>query len=97
MDSNNLGSIIKNDAARRVIYSAWFIAGILIGAVQVAYADPDPQWLTTTFDVWSYLGIPIAALATANGTSRPAVLYAPEATSVNADNVIVEEDNSHGI
>ena len=72
---NNLGTIIKNDRARRIIYSTWFILGIAIGAVQVAYSDPDPTWLATTFNVWSYLGIPIAALAAANKPTPAAVLY----------------------
>lgn len=71
--NQDLGSIIKNDTARRAIYATWFVAGIIIGAVQVAFADPDPEWLTTTFNVWSYLGIPIAALATANA-STPKVI-----------------------
>lgn len=69
--NQDLGSIIQNDTARRVIYAIWFVAGIVIGAVQVAFMDPDPQWLDTTFNVWSYLGIPIAALAAANAKTNP--------------------------
>jgi hypothetical protein len=90
----NLGSIIKNDKARQIIYATWFILGIVIGAVQVAYTDPDPLWVLKAFDVWSYLGLPIAALATANSQSKPDVVYAPEANPkvINTDKVVLGTD-----
>jgi hypothetical protein len=88
MDTN-LGNIIKNDKARQIIYAAWFIAGILIGVTQVVYSDPDPDWLNKTFAAWSYLGVPIAALATANSASKPNVVYTPAIGTVNTDTTIL--------
>lgn len=90
MNETNLGSIIKNDRARSIIYAVWFIAGILIGVVQVVYSDPDPEWLVKTFAAWSYLGVPVAALATANSKSTPNVIYAPQSTveNVTADQAV---------
>lgn len=95
---NNLGSIIKNDKARSIIYAVWFIGGIAIGAAQVGFPDPDPIWLTTTFNVWSYLGVPVAALASANSHSSPNVVYAPDANvgTVNSDQTIFTGENPEG-
>ena len=92
MDTTNLGNIIKNDKARQIIYATWFILGIVIGAVQVAFTDPDPQWLETSFNVWSYLGIPIAALASANSKSQPDLITVKQADSVQGENVTVAPD-----
>lgn len=71
MDNNSLGNIIKSSTARAVIYSAWVLSGIAIGAAQVAFVDPDPQWLDVTFNVWSYLGLFIGSLAVVNSSAVP--------------------------
>jgi hypothetical protein len=91
MDNANLGSIIKNDKARQAVYAVWFLVGIAIGATQAWYADPDPEWLSKAFDVWSYVGLYVSALALANAKSTPNIVYAPAANpdTINADNVIL--------
>lgn len=86
MDNNSLGNIIKNATARAVIYSAWVLSGIAIGAGQIAYADPDPEWLTTTFNVWSYLGLFIGSLAVVNSSVVPTkVIEVQKAEVVQAE------------
>lgn len=98
---NNLGNIIKNDTARAVIYSAWVISGILIGAGQVAFTDPDPEWLTTTFNIWSYLGLFIGSLAVVNSKAVPVqYVSAQNVQTVQSENTTVvdsaPEDPSYG-
>ncbi|MDI6024455.1 hypothetical protein QBL02_12985 [Leucobacter sp. UT-8R-CII-1-4] len=66
---NDLGNVITSDFARRLIYSAYVIAVLLIGAAQVAYAGAEagaPQWLIIAQQVALYLGVPIGGLAVAN-------------------------------
>lgn len=94
MNNDSLGNIIKSATARAFVYSAWVISGILIGAAQMAFIDPDPQWLTTTFNVWSYLGIFIGSLAVVNSSAVPTkVIEVERAQVVNADVANVAEGN----
>ncbi|RFA15823.1 hypothetical protein B7R22_05295 [Subtercola boreus] len=66
----NLGTIITSAAIRKGIYSTYVFALVLVGGVQVAFANPDlggqPTWLTVTLSVLAYLGVPIGGLALAN-------------------------------
>jgi hypothetical protein len=67
----NLGNIITNAAARRLIYGVYVIGVVLLGAFQVAFASVQswggqPDWLTAALAVAAYLGIPVGGLALAN-------------------------------
>jgi|JI6StandDraft_1071083.scaffolds.fasta_scaffold461532_2 hypothetical protein len=71
----NLGNIITSAIARKVIYSIYGIAVVVLGAFQVAYATtPDlggqPVWLSVALNVAAYLAVPVSALALAN-TPKP--------------------------
>lgn len=65
---NDLGTVITSDRARRIIYSVYVIAVVVIGAVQVAYAGAaiTPEWVTVTQQVLLYLGVPVGGLAAVN-------------------------------
>lgn len=66
---NDLGSVITSDRARRVIYTLYVIAVLLIGAVQVAYAGAEagtPVWVNVAQQVALYLGVPVGGLAAVN-------------------------------
>lgn len=70
----NLGVIITNPFVRRLIYGAYIIALVVVGAIQVGYAAvtaANPDWLIVSVAVLAYLGIPVAGLAAAN--TSPAV------------------------
>lgn len=73
----NLGNIITSAVVRKVIYGAYAIAVVIIGAVQVGYAAApelggQPTWLTVALAVAGYLGVPVSALALANtSTTTP--------------------------
>lgn len=67
----NLGSVITNPAARKLIYGIYVVAIVIIGAIQVAYAavpawGGQPDWLAAALAVTAYLGIPVGGLALAN-------------------------------
>ena len=66
----NLGTVIPNAFARKLIYGTYVIALVLAGALQVWFIDPDPQWLTQTVGVLTYLGIPVGTLALANAPMK---------------------------
>jgi uncharacterized membrane protein len=72
---SNLGNIITNPFARRVIYGIYVIGVVILGAAQVAFSavhswGGQPDWLTAALAVAAYLGIPVGTLALANtGTS----------------------------
>lgn len=67
---NNLGNIIGNSVVRKAIYSAYVIAGVIIGATQVAFAAIEgagqPDWLTVTLAVYAFLSVPLGSLALSN-------------------------------
>lgn len=66
---NDLGKVVTSERARRVIYSAYVIAVILLGAMQVAYAGAEagtPVWLNIAQQVALYLGVPVGGLAAVN-------------------------------
>ena len=67
---NNLGNVIANVQARKVIYSAYVIAGVLLGATQVAFASVEdlgqPTWLTVALAVYAFLSVPLGSLALSN-------------------------------
>ena len=66
---NDLGRVITSDRVRQIIYTAYVVAVVLLGAVQAAYAGSEagaPVWLTIAQQVALYLGAPVAGLAVVN-------------------------------
>ena len=77
----NLGSVVTSATARRIIYSLYVIALVIVGALQVAFAataGPTPEWLTVALAVLAYLGVPVGGLALANTTQAGVVEYVIE-------------------
>jgi len=69
MSTPNLGVVITNARARRVIYGAYVIALVVAGAAQAWFAAlqlAQPSALVGALAVLAYLGIPIGGLALAN-------------------------------
>lgn len=62
----NLGSIITNPTARKLIYGLYAVAGLVLGGIQAWYGDNSPEWLGQYLAVYGYLGIPVGGLAIAN-------------------------------
>lgn len=86
MDNQNLGVVISNDKARKIIYGIYAIAVVVVGAVQVYYSAVhlnQPDWLTGSLAVLAYLGAPIGALAAANAGTRSAPVTRPDTQSTS--------------
>lgn len=69
---NDLGKVITNSRARKMIYGTYIVALVGAGGTQVAYAaleQGQPSWLIATVAVLGYLGIPVGGLALANTPS----------------------------
>ena len=67
----NLGNVITNGTTRKAIYAGYVIALVVVGAVQVGFGiGNEPEWLSATLRVLTYLGIPIGGLALANAPSK---------------------------
>ena len=69
MAEGNLNAVITSPVARKLIYTIYVIAGVIIGATQVAFAataSGQPDWLTVALAVLAYLSIPIGGLALVN-------------------------------
>lgn len=66
----NLGNVISNTTVRKIIYSAYIVAGVVIGAVQVGFAAVEgagqPTWLTVALAVYAFLSVPLGSLAVSN-------------------------------
>jgi hypothetical protein len=79
---NNLGNVIKSSVARAWIYGAYVIAGLAVGALQVAFAAvagvEQPDWLTIALAVYAYLGIPVGGLAAVNSNIVPTKVVAAQ-------------------
>lgn len=77
MNNINLGSIISNDFARKVIYATYAVAVVVAGGLQVWFSSVDgiiPAWLDGALNVLAYLGVPIGGLALANTNNHGAVV-----------------------
>jgi hypothetical protein len=75
-DSNtptNLGNVISNGTARKVIYGAYTVAAVVVGGIGAYFlgtGHPIPEAVVGAQAVIAYLGIPVGGLALANtGTS----------------------------
>lgn len=55
---------------RKPIYALYALAGVVLGAWQLA-VEPDPHWLVTAFVVYSFVGGAIGATAASNTPSQP--------------------------
>jgi hypothetical protein len=54
---------------RRIIYTVYALAGVVLGAIQVGFAANDaatPAWLKTALAVLAFLGTAIGATAASN-------------------------------
>lgn len=74
----NLGNIISNDLARKIIYGTYVVGVVILGALQAWYGldGGQPEWLSRALNVSAYLGIPIGGLALANANSKPVIVPA---------------------
>lgn len=71
----NLGTVVTDQRARKIIYGVYVIALVVVGAIQAGYGVLDgvqPDWLTVAVSVMGYLGIPVGGLAIANTPSKSA-------------------------
>lgn len=86
----NLGSIITNPGARKVLYGLYALSGLFFGASAAWYLAiqvPTPEWVTGGLGVLGYLAIPFGALALANvgntaGNGTDGTPQAPEVLEV---------------
>jgi hypothetical protein len=65
----NLGNIIGNPKARKVIYGGYALAALVVGGFAAYFLSVGhnlPEWLVGAQGVVAYLGIPIGGLALAN-------------------------------
>lgn len=65
----NLGNVVENTTARKVIYGAYTVAAIVIGGVAAYFLgiqSPIPQEVIGAQAVIAYLAIPVGGLALAN-------------------------------
>lgn len=73
MADSSLGTVITNPNARKVIYGIYIVAGVILGAVQVAFAAIEgagqPDWLTVSLAVYAFLSVPVGSLALVNTTA----------------------------
>lgn len=81
----NLGTVIRNDVARRVIYAAYVLGLVVVGALTVWYGESVPDWLERAAAVLTYLGIPVGTLALAN-VATPGTPASGEPPSSDAQN-----------
>jgi hypothetical protein len=62
---------ILGASARKVIYSAYALVGVVLGSIQVGIGAVDaatPDWLKVALAVFAYIGIAIGATAASNAT-----------------------------
>ena len=74
VQSNDLRSIITNPTIRKVIYAAYVVLGVVLGATQVGFSAIEagqPTWLTVALAVYAFLSVPLGSLALSNTPSNP--------------------------
>lgn len=73
MADSSLGTVITNPNVRKVIYGIYIVVGVILGAIQVAFAAIEgagqPDWLTVTLAVYAFLSVPVGSLALVNTTA----------------------------
>ncbi|UAJ78300.1 hypothetical protein IT072_02310 [Leifsonia sp. ZF2019] len=74
-DTNtNLGNVISSNLARKIIYGAYAVAGVVVGgagAYFLATGHTVPEVIIGAQGVITYLAIPVGGLALANTSSAP--------------------------
>lgn len=86
----NLGNVISNLNVRKAIYTAFIVAGTVLGATQVGFAAIEgagqPTWLTVALAVYAFLSVPVGSLAVANTpSSLPEAVATVEAHGGDVD------------
>jgi hypothetical protein len=69
----NLGNVVSNAVARRVIYGLYVVAAVVVGGIAAYFlgtGHPLPEGIVGAQAVIAYLGIPVGGLALANTTSK---------------------------
>lgn len=73
------GEIIKDmlpSRWRKVVYAAYAIAGVVIGAIQVGFAAAElttPVWLIVTLAVYAFIGGAVGLTATSHTPGKEVV------------------------
>jgi hypothetical protein len=65
----DLGNVIKNDTARKVIYGTYAVGAVVVGGIAAYFLGiqvPVPTEVIGAQAVIAYLGIPVGGLALAN-------------------------------
>lgn len=65
----NIGNVVENPTARKVIYGAYAVAAIVVGGIAAYFLgvqDPIPEQVIGAQAVIAYLAIPVGGLALAN-------------------------------
>jgi hypothetical protein len=60
---------ILNPVHRKVVYAVYAFAGVILGAIQVAFVAAEsgqPVWLTVSLAVYAFLGTALGATAASN-------------------------------
>lgn len=70
---SSLGTVVTNPVVRKAIYGIYIVTGVILGAVQVAFAAIEgagqPDWLTVVLAVYAFLSVPVGSLALVNTTA----------------------------
>ena len=66
---NPLTDIIPS-AYRKAVYAVYALAGVVLGALGIAYVAAEPTWLKTALAVYAFVGTALGATAHANTPAR---------------------------
>lgn len=71
--ATDLGNVITSTRARAIIYGAYVVGLVLVGAATAAYSQlgGSPDWLGVVESVMLYLGVPVGTLAAVNTKTGP--------------------------
>ena len=81
MPNENLGVVVTNATARKIIYGVYVVAVLIAASVQVyvsATQVVQPEWLTGALAVLAFLGAPIGGLAAANASNGAVAPSTPQ-------------------
>ena len=70
---SDLGNVVKSTRARTLIYGAYVVGLVLVGAATAAFSQlgGSPEWLGVVESVMLYLGVPVGTLAAVNTKTAP--------------------------
>jgi len=85
--ATDLGNVIKSTRARAVIYGAYVVGLVLVGATTAAFSQlgGSPEWLGVVESVMLYLVVPVGTLAAVNTKTQTGENVAVTLTPVNFD------------